>query len=64
MNITTLVWIEKLCPQVVLLSAGTGSQPDPEVMAALGGYTLLRTDRKGWIELITNSEQIWVEVDG
>jgi len=38
--------------------------PDAEVLQVLEGYTLLRTDRKGWIELITNSEQIWVEVDG
>ena len=30
-------WIEKLRPQVVLLSAGGGDQSDPEVMAALEG---------------------------
>jgi hypothetical protein len=27
------------------------------------GYTLLRTDRNGWIELSTDGEQMWVEVE-
>jgi len=26
-------------------------------------FTLLRTDRDGWIELITDGEQMWVEVE-
>ena len=56
-------WVEKLRPQVVMLSAGAGDQPDPEVVAALDGYTVLRTDRNGWIELTTDGEQMWVEVE-
>jgi hypothetical protein len=27
------------------------------------GYTLLRTDRIGWIELTTDGQQMWVEVE-
>jgi hypothetical protein len=27
----------------------------------LEGYTLLRTDQNGWIELSTDGEQMWVE---
>ena len=27
------------------------------------GYTLLRTDRNGWIQLSTDGEQLWVEVE-
>jgi beta-lactamase superfamily II metal-dependent hydrolase len=45
-------WIGKLRPQVVLLSAGAddpGGQPDPETLHSVEGYTLLRTDRNGWI---------------
>jgi hypothetical protein len=46
-------WIGKLRPRVVLLSASAEdprSQPDPEMLQAVAGYTLLRTDRNGWIE--------------
>ena len=56
-------WVEKLRPGVLLLSAGGGNQPDPEVMAAQEGYTLLRTDHNGWIHLRTDGEQMWVEVE-
>jgi hypothetical protein len=27
------------------------------------GYTLLRTDRNGWIQLSTDGEQLWIEVE-
>ncbi len=57
-------WIAKLRPQVVLLSAAADEvAPDSEVQAALQGYNLLRTDRNGWIELATDGEQLWVEVE-
>ena len=55
-------WIEKLRSQVVLLSVADGVQPDAETLQAVQGYTLLRTDRNGWIELSTDGEQMWVEV--
>jgi hypothetical protein len=44
-------WIGKLRPQVVLFSTGADDprcQPDPELLQAMEGYTLLRTDRNGW----------------
>jgi competence protein ComEC len=59
-------WIEKLRPQVALLSVAAGDRegrPSPEVLDALRGYTLLCTDRNGWIELSTDGEQMWVEVE-
>ena len=37
--------------------------PDPETLDAVQGYTLLRTDRNGWIELTTDEEQMWVQVE-
>jgi competence protein ComEC len=56
-------WIEKLAPRVVLLSAAADAGgPGPRVLDALQGYTLLRTDRNGWIELTTDGAQMWVEV--
>jgi len=51
---------------VLLLSVATGDRegrPSPETLKALGGYTLLRADRYGWIELTTDGEQTWVEVE-
>ncbi len=57
-------WIDALRPQVVLLSVSAADKdglPSPETLALLQGYTLLRTDRNGWIELSTDGEQMWVE---
>ena len=58
--------IARLHPQLVLLSVEAGNRgglPDEEVLAAVEGYSLLRTDLNGWIELITDGEQMWVEVE-
>jgi hypothetical protein len=35
--------------------------PSDETLEACEGYTLVRTDQKGWIELSTDGEQMWVE---
>jgi len=37
--------------------------PSPETLEAVEGYSLLRTDRNGWIELTTDGQQMWVEVE-
>ena len=34
---------------------------NPETLEAVDGYTLLRTDRNGWVEISTDGEQMWVE---
>ena len=59
-------WIERWQPQVALLSVAAGDaqgRPDAEVMEALEGYTVLRTDQNGWIELTMDGERMWVEVE-
>jgi competence protein ComEC len=59
-------WIEKLRPQVVLLSVGGGDRrglPSPETLEAAVGYTLLRTDVNGWIEISTDGKRMWVQVE-
>jgi beta-lactamase superfamily II metal-dependent hydrolase len=59
-------WISRWQSQVVLLSVGAGDKlgrPDPETLQALDRYTLLRTDRNGWIELSTDGKQMWVELE-
>ena len=59
-------WIDKLHPQVVLLSVAAGDPeglPSPETLDSIEGYNLLRTDRNGWIQLTTNGEHMWLEVE-
>jgi competence protein ComEC len=59
-------WIERLNPQAALLSVAAGDRegrPDQEMLLALEGYTLLRTDKNGWIELTTDGQQMWMEVE-
>jgi beta-lactamase superfamily II metal-dependent hydrolase len=36
--------------------------PSQETLDMLQGYTLLRTDLNGWVELTTDGKQVWVEV--
>jgi len=59
-------WVANLQPQVVLLSVSikdaTGL-PSPETLDAVAGYTLLRTDRNGWIDLSTDGDIMWIEVE-
>ncbi|MGW8225629.1 MAG: ComEC/Rec2 family competence protein [Anaerolineales bacterium] len=59
-------WIDSLEPQVVLLSVAAGDRnglPGPETLEAVQEYNLLGTDQNGWIELTTDGEQMWVEVE-
>ena len=59
-------WIAALRPQVVILSVAAGDPdglPDQVVLDNLRGYTLLRTDRNGWISIATDGTSLWVEVE-
>lgn len=55
-----------LNPQLVLLSAAVDDfdgLPDEAVIEALEGRMLLRTDQNGWIEITSDGEQMWLEVE-
>lgn len=59
-------WVAFLRPQVVLLSVAADDwqgRPEAETLEAIAGYPVLRTDLNGWIELSTDGQQIWVEVE-
>ena len=59
-------WIEKLQPQLLLLSAAAGDYdglPTEETLQRLQGFTLLRTDLNGWIHISTDGKKMWVEVE-
>jgi competence protein ComEC len=64
--VNPIEWLEQLSPGVVILSLQAGDPrglPSPEVADWLEGRSVLRTDRDGWIELITDGEQFWVQAE-
>ncbi len=59
-------WIQALQPQVAILSVAAGDPtglPDPTVLDTLVSYNLLRTDQNGWIEVSTDGNGFWVDVE-
>ncbi len=59
-------WLNRLNPQLVLLSVSAGNPfglPHAATLDALQGYPLLRTDRMGDITLITDGRQLWISVE-
>ena len=59
-------WITNLNPELILLSVEAGDKdglPDAETLEAVKDYSLLRTDESGWVEISTNGEQMWVNVE-
>jgi beta-lactamase superfamily II metal-dependent hydrolase len=64
--VNTREWIEHWNPVLALLSVGSGDWrglPDNETLIAVQGYNLLRTDINGWIDLSTDGNQLWIEVE-
>lgn len=58
--------IENLNPELTVLSVSAGDPnglPAPEVLDSLEGHSYLRTDRSGWITIITNGSSMRVEVE-
>ncbi|RPJ24080.1 MAG: ComEC/Rec2 family competence protein [Chloroflexi bacterium] len=59
-------WIANLNPELVLLSVDAADEnglPDGEVLESVKDYDVLRTDQNGWIEITTDGEQMWVNVE-
>jgi beta-lactamase superfamily II metal-dependent hydrolase len=59
-------WIASLNPELVVLSVSAADEngmPDGDVLETVKDYELLRTDQNGWIEVSTNGEQMWVNVE-
>lgn len=57
---------ENLNPQLVILSVAAGDLdglPSQETLDALEGYSLLRTDRNGWIDIGTDGVNMRVAVE-
>jgi competence protein ComEC len=59
-------WIQNLDPRLAVISVGAGdinNRPDKSALEALGGRSVLRTDRNGWIDISTDGKQMWVTVE-
>lgn len=59
-------WVANLNPQLVILSVAAGDPdglPHDATLEAIEDYPLLRTDYNGWIEVITDGTEMWVEVE-
>ncbi|MBN1303382.1 MAG: ComEC/Rec2 family competence protein [Anaerolineales bacterium] len=59
-------WIDNLNPEVIILSVEAGDKdglPHEKTLEAVGGHSLVRTDRHGWVQVTTDGEEMWVEVE-
>jgi beta-lactamase superfamily II metal-dependent hydrolase len=57
---------ENLTPQLVVLSVAAGDPdglPSQDVLDSLEGFSLLRTDRNGWIDISTDGFEMQVVVE-
>jgi competence protein ComEC len=58
--------IQNLNPQLTVLSVAAGDPdglPAQSVLESLDGYSLLRTDRNGWISAVTDGDTMQVDVE-
>lgn len=57
-------WLQNLQPRLVVISvaaADLNGLPDKDTLDALTGYSVLRTDVNGWVEVMTDGKQLWVQ---
>ncbi len=57
-------WIHNLNPQLVILSVAADDPdglPSKDTIETLTGFSLLRTDLNGWIEVMTDGTKMWVQ---
>jgi len=58
--------VENVNPKLVVLDVAAGDKsglPAQDVLDALDGYSLLRTDRSGWVSVITDGDAMRVEAE-
>jgi competence protein ComEC len=61
---STPTFLEAVNPQLVIISVGQDNRlghPAPEVLARLARYTVMRTDERGNVEVITDGQRLWVK---
>ncbi len=58
--------IEALHPQLIVLSVAAddwSGLPNRSLLQEIEGYSLLRTDKNGWVHISTNGKEMWVECE-
>ncbi len=58
--------LARLRPQLILINAAKGEWsglPNLETLQALQGQNILRSDLNGWVHILTNGQQMWVEAE-
>jgi beta-lactamase superfamily II metal-dependent hydrolase len=51
---------------VILISVAANDwqgRPDKATLTAIDGYTVYRTDINGWVQIATDGEGMWLEVE-
>lgn len=59
-------WIRNLNPRLGILNVAPDDPrglPSPRLLEHMAGYSLLRTDVHGWIEITTDGRQMWIDVE-
>jgi len=59
-------WIQNLNPRLGIVSVASDDRqghPSPTLLRRMAGYSLLRTDLHGWIEITTDGERMWINVE-
>jgi hypothetical protein len=59
-------WIANLNPELVVLSVSAADEngmPNSAVLESIKDYQLLRTDENGWVEITTDGDRMWVNVE-
>jgi competence protein ComEC len=55
-----------LNPRLVVISVAPADKdglPSPETLDAVQGYSVLRTDVNGWVEVVTDGQRMWVSAE-
>jgi len=63
---SSAAFLQAVDPQLVVVSVGADNRfghPSPEVLERLAGRTVLRTDERGTIEIVTDGTRLWVQTE-
>lgn len=63
---SSATFLQAVNPQLVIISVGADNRfghPSPEVLERLAGRTVLRTDERGTIEVVTDGSRLWVQTE-
>ena len=59
-------WIQHLNPRLGVVSVSSDDRqghPSPALLRRMAGYSLLRTDLHGWVEITTDGKRMWINVE-